>query len=79
MNHLNQSTISLLSKSKNTACNLQEKRLIPNRHLFVQSQQWKHQNRQRDIFKVNNTDTRTTSRYTVVIIQDLVKKLGTWT
>ena len=31
------------------------------RQLIVQSQQWKHQNNMRSLFKVNNKDIRTTS------------------
>ena len=33
----------------------------PNRHLLVHSQQWKHHNNVRNLFKVNNKDTGTTS------------------
>ena len=32
-----------------------------NRDLFVQSQQWKHKNKVRNLFKNSNTSTRTTS------------------
>ena len=30
----------------------------PSRHLFVQSLEWKHQNDVRNLFKINNKDTR---------------------
>ena len=33
----------------------------PNQHLFVQSQQWKHQNNVWNLFKVSNKNTRRTS------------------
>ena len=33
----------------------------PSQHLLVQSQQWKHQKNVRNLFKVDNKDTRTTS------------------
>ena len=36
-------------------------RLLPNLSLFVQCQQWKHQNNLRILFKVNNKDARMTS------------------
>ena len=32
----------------------------PNRHLHAQSQQWKHHTNVRNLFKVNNKDTKTT-------------------
>ena len=31
---------------------------LPTKYLRVQSQQWKHQNNKRNMFKVNNRDTR---------------------
>ena len=33
----------------------------PSRYLFVQSQQYKNQNNERNLFKVNSRDTKTTS------------------
>ena len=33
----------------------------PRQHLLVKSQQWKHQNNNWNLFKVNNKDTTTTS------------------
>ena len=35
--------------------------IVTSWYLFVQSQQWKHQNNMRNLFKVNRKDTRTTS------------------
>ena len=44
----------------------------PTRYLFVQSQQWKHQNNARNLFKVNNKDTRTTSTDVIVLVFPLL-------
>ena len=35
--------------------------IVTSWYLLVQSQQWKHQNNMRNLFKVNRKDTRTTS------------------
>ena len=44
-------------------------------HLHVQSQQWKHQNNKRNLFKINNKGTNTTSF--IVVIHVPVSLLST--
>ena len=45
------------------------------RHLHVQSQQWKHQNNKRNLFKIDNKGTKTTSF--IVVIHVPVSLLST--